>query len=123
MSVPMMANEESGWSSTNRQSVGWFADRAADVPSMSPVDVQRLPSTAEEEEEEDIYERAAPANAKSVPEILVEEATPEPQSTLMADIDKGVGECFSILDFFKRKESLIWTRFIFRISCAIFVCV
>ena len=94
----MMANDEgSGASgrSMNRQSVGWFADRAADAGAVSPVDVQRLPSTAEEEEE-DMYERAAaaPAPVKSVPEILVDGPVSEPQSGLMADIDRGVGELF-----------------------------
>jgi len=94
----MMADEGSSASarSMNRQSVGWFADRAADVGAVSPVDVQRLPSTAEEGEEEDgedMYERATPVPAAPVPEILVDGPVQEPQSGLMADIDRGVGEC------------------------------
>ncbi|KAF8958085.1 SNF2 family N-terminal domain-containing protein [Flammula alnicola] len=76
--VPMV-NDDSGRS--NRQSVGWFADRAADA---SPVDVQHLPSTAEaDEEDEDCYDMP-PSH------IPVDEPTPEPISDLMADIDKSI---------------------------------
>ncbi|KAF8959742.1 hypothetical protein BDZ97DRAFT_1836791 [Flammula alnicola] len=80
--VPMV-NDDSARSS-NRQSVGWFADRAADA---SPVDVQRLPSTAEADEEDEDHYDTPPSR---IPEILVDEPTPEPISDLMADIDKSI---------------------------------
>jgi hypothetical protein len=97
----MMVDDEGSGASArmvHRQSVGWFADRAADAGAVSPVDVQRLPSTAEEEEEdgEDMYEKAP---VKSVPEILVDGPVAEPQSGLMADINRGVGECCWVFFF------------------------
>ncbi|KAF9481352.1 hypothetical protein BDN70DRAFT_912316 [Pholiota conissans] len=85
-----MAHED-GDRSSYRQSVGWFADRAADIGS-SPPNVQSLPSTAEADEDaEDIYESPpAPAVPAVIPEIHVDEATAEPASDLMADIDKSI---------------------------------
>jgi len=87
--VPM--THDDGGRSSHRQSVGWFADRAADLGT-SPVDVQRLPSTAEDEEE-DMYASyeapPAPAPPAPVPQIKVDEPSPEPMSELMADIDKS----------------------------------
>jgi len=82
--TPSMVHDDASRSS-NRQSVGWFADRAADVGG-SPVMVERLGSTAEEDED-DMYETPSP-----IPEILVHESASEPTSDLMADIDKTVGE-------------------------------
>ncbi|KAJ3482401.1 hypothetical protein NLJ89_g12142 [Agrocybe chaxingu] len=79
-----MVNDETSRSS-NRQSVGWFADRAADVGE-SPVIVERLPSMSEADEADDIYETPA----SSIPEIRVGDVTPEPAgNSLMSDIDKG----------------------------------
>jgi len=75
-----MANTNAS-KSDNRQSVGWFADRAADLGG-SPVMVDRLPSTLEDDEEE--FEHAP------IPEILVDEPA-ESTSDLMADINKSVG--------------------------------
>ncbi|KAF8964529.1 SNF2 family N-terminal domain-containing protein [Flammula alnicola] len=87
--VPMV-NDDSGHS--NRQSVGWFADRAADA---SPVDVQHLPSTTEaDEEDEDCYD-TPPSH------IPVDEPTPEPISDLMADIDKSIQHCVRLLYAFE----------------------
>jgi len=60
-----------------------------------------LPSTAEEEDEdeddgEDMYEKAPPSSPPPPPPvILVNEPVQELQSDLMADIDKGIGECDS----------------------------
>ncbi len=71
--------------SSYRQSVGWFADRAADAGSVTP-EAARLPSTAEAEEEE--HHEPAPAQ---IPEIHVNEPAVEPIHDLMADIDKSVG--------------------------------
>ncbi|KAH9483528.1 Actin cytoskeleton-regulatory complex protein pan1 [Psilocybe cubensis] len=80
-------SHDDGNRSSNRQSVAWLADRAADVGSI-PEDIHRLPSTAEEEEE--VYVPPAPAPAEtSIPKIMVDEPTPEPMSDLMADIDKS----------------------------------
>jgi len=70
--------------SNHRQSVGWFADRAADVGA-APVEIERLPSTMEDDED-DIYETPA----SHIPEILVDEPAIEPISDLMADIDKSI---------------------------------
>lgn len=72
--------------SSYRQSVGWFADRAADAGSVTP-EAARLPSTAEAEEEEEDHE-TAPAQ---IPEIHVNEPAAEPIHDLMADIDKSIG--------------------------------
>lgn len=71
--------------SSNRQSVGWFADRAADAGA----EVQRLPSTTEEEE--DIYGEPSVA---SIPAIHINEPSSEDaaQSDIMADIDKTIGK-------------------------------
>ena len=82
-----MTHDEEDFSSraNNRQSVGWFADRAADAGS--PAEVHRLPSTLEVEDEEDeIF--ATPI--AMVPEITVNDGpAAEPVSDLMADIDKS----------------------------------
>jgi hypothetical protein len=69
--------------SDNRQSVGWFGERAADLGG-SPVLVERLPSTFEDDE----LEVSKPA---SIPDVLVEEH-PDSNSSLMADIDKLTGK-------------------------------
>jgi hypothetical protein len=69
-------------SSNHRQSMGWFADRAADVGA----EVQRLPSTREEDEQE---QDAATA---FVPAIQVDDAAPDGVADLMADIDKTISE-------------------------------
>ncbi|KAF8172098.1 hypothetical protein BJ912DRAFT_994425 [Pholiota molesta] len=79
--------KEDGDRSSYRQSVGWFADRAADVGSSPPV-VQALPSTVEVDEEEERYQ--APAAPVAIPEIHVDEPASEPTSDLMADIDKSI---------------------------------
>ncbi|KDR82039.1 hypothetical protein GALMADRAFT_240494 [Galerina marginata CBS 339.88] len=87
---PAAMSHDDGGRSTNRQSVGWFADRAADLGT--PVDVQRLPSTAEDEEEDMYVPEAPPAPAPPpapVPQITVDEPAAEPMSDLMADIDKS----------------------------------
>lgn len=77
-----MAHEDRSSISSHRQSVGWFADRAADVG----VEIQRLPSTREEDEEDETA-KAAPA---SIPAIHVDEAAPDAVSDHMADIDKTI---------------------------------
>ncbi|KAF8888235.1 hypothetical protein BD779DRAFT_1524285 [Infundibulicybe gibba] len=64
--------------SSNRESVGWFANRAAD----GGVPIEHMPSTQEEDEFED-YEKIAP-----VPQIHVE-AAPDGTQDLMANIDKS----------------------------------
>ena len=78
--TPPMVNANAS-KSDNRQSVGWFADRAADLGG-SPVIVDKLPSTLEVDEEE--------FKPTPIPEILVDEPA-EPTSDLMADINKSVG--------------------------------
>lgn len=80
--TPAAMTHEGSSRSSNRQSVGWFADRAADAG----VEVQRLPST-NEEDEEDIYGEP-PIPAIHVNEPSSEDAAPD----LMADIDKTIGE-------------------------------
>ncbi|RDB19337.1 Actin cytoskeleton-regulatory complex protein pan1 [Hypsizygus marmoreus] len=81
------AMDQGSSKSSNRQSVGWFAERAADAGS--GVEVQRLPSTNEEsEEDEDIY-ASPPSAVASIPAIHIEEAAstaPDP----LADIDKSI---------------------------------
>jgi hypothetical protein len=69
--------------SDNRQSVGWFSERAADLGG-SPVFVERLPSTFEGDE----LDEHKPA---SIPDVLVDEH-PDSDSSLMADIDKSTGK-------------------------------
>ena len=86
--VPMIADSDSQLN--HRQSIGWFADRAADIGT--PVDVQRLPSTLEDDE--DLYM----SPAADVPEILVNEPGNEPISDLMADIDKSIRKFSFIID-------------------------
>ncbi|KAF8801450.1 hypothetical protein BYT27DRAFT_7198246 [Phlegmacium glaucopus] len=81
--TPMAADSNSP--SSHRQSVGWFADRAADAGA-APVEIHRLPSTMEDDED-DIYEGYS---ATHIPEILVDEPAIEPSSNLMADIDKSI---------------------------------
>jgi len=91
--APMVAVNSS--LSSHRQSVGWFADRAADAGA-APVEVQRLPSTMEDDEE-DIYQ-GLPSIA--IPAILVDEPAIESISDLMADIDKSIRKLFLHLFFF-----------------------
>ncbi|KAF4614764.1 hypothetical protein D9613_003419 [Agrocybe pediades] len=85
--MPMSHEENSFSSSSNRQSVGWFADRAADagVPPAHE-EVSKLPSMTEADEEEPLTESPQPA---PIPQIMVNEAAPEPSNDLMADIDKS----------------------------------
>ena len=75
-----MSHDEGSSSSTlsHRQSVGWFADRAADAGA----EVQRLPSTTEEEEGED--------GPLDIPSIHIHEASTESTPDPMADIDKTI---------------------------------
>lgn len=80
--TPAMRNMSTS-KSDNRQSVGWFGERAADLGG-SPVLVERLPSTFEDDE----LEVSKPA---SIPDVLVEEH-PDSNSSLMADIDKLTGK-------------------------------
>ena len=75
--------------SGHRQSTGWLTDRAADVDA-TPNEIQRLPSTMEDNEE-DIY-LSPPVS--DIPKILVEESAIEPVSDLMADIDKSIRKSF-----------------------------
>lgn len=82
--APSMTHEDMS-RANNRQSVGWFADRAADVGSGSPAEVHRLPAMLEADEEEERF--VTPPAA--VPEITVNEPVAEPVSDLMADIDKS----------------------------------
>ena len=79
---PLITDTHSG----HRQSTGWLADRAADVGA-APDEIQRLPSTLEDNEE-DIYESPPILN---IPKILVDEPVNEP---LMADIDKSIRKPF-----------------------------
>jgi hypothetical protein len=74
---------------SDRQSIGWFADRAADV-GIAPDEIQRLPSTLEDDEE-NIHQSPPTPN---IPMILVDEPTIEPASDLMADIDKSIRKPF-----------------------------
>ena len=83
---PLVADTQSG----HRQSIGWLADRAADVDA-APDEIQRLPSTLEDDEE-DIYQSPPTPN---IPKILVDEPAAEPVSDLMADIDKSIRKPFS----------------------------
>ena len=82
--IPPLVSE-----SGHRQSTGWLTDRAADVGAV-PDEIQRLPSTLEDDEEEDIYQSPTP----SIPKILVDEPAIEPVSDLMADIDKSIRKPF-----------------------------
>ncbi|PPQ91776.1 hypothetical protein CVT25_000421 [Psilocybe cyanescens] len=77
-------SHDDGNRSSNRQSVAWLADRAADVGG-TPEDIHRLPSTAEEEEDMYVTPIATP-----IPKIMVDEPTAEPNSDLMADINKSI---------------------------------
>jgi hypothetical protein len=70
---------------SDRQSIGWLADRAADVGAASN-EIQRLPSTLEDDEE-DIYQSPP---TPIIPSILVDEPGVEAVSDLMADIDKSI---------------------------------
>jgi len=79
--VPLVSDNSA--QSGHRQSTGWLAHRAVDA---TPDDIQRLPSTMEDDEE-DIY---LPPPVPDVPKILVDEAATEPVSDLMADIDKSI---------------------------------
>ena len=74
---------------SDRQSTGWLTDRAADVGAI-PDEIQRLPSTLEDDEE-DIYQSPPTPN---IPKILVDEPAIEPASDLMADIDKSIRKPF-----------------------------
>ena len=82
---PLISDTES----RHRQSTGWLADRAADVGA-APDEIQRLPSTLEDDEE-DIYQSPP---TPSIPKILVDEPAIEPVSDLMADIDKSIRKPF-----------------------------
>jgi hypothetical protein len=73
-----MGQANPGSMSTHRQSVSWFADRAADAGG----DVQRMPSTREEEEE-------APV---SIPAIHIDEPVLDGVPDPMADIDKTISK-------------------------------
>jgi len=75
----------------HRQSVDWFATRAADHVSSVGV----LPSTAEvdeEEEEEEGSLNRGPRSSVHVPAIQVDETPVDMGSDLMADIDESIGE-------------------------------
>jgi actin cytoskeleton-regulatory complex protein PAN1 len=85
--APMVTDNSA--QSGHRHSVGWFADRAADV-DVAPDEIQRLPSTMEDDEE-DIYHSPPVAD---IPKILVDESVVEPVSDLMADIDKSIRKSF-----------------------------
>ena len=79
----------------HRQSVDWFATRAADHVSS----VGMLPGTAEvdeeeEEEEEEENLNRAPGSSVRVPAIQVDETPVDVGSDLMADIDESIGEFF-----------------------------
>ena len=87
-----MSNDDEGRSS-NRQSVGWFADRAADAGA-TPAEINKLPSTIEADEEEG--ESPEPA---AIPQIMVNEVVPEPSNDLMADIDKSIRKSSNLLTF------------------------
>jgi hypothetical protein len=82
---PLVTDNQYG----DRQSTGWFADRAADVGA-APDEIQRLPSTLEDDEGE-IYQSPPTPN---IPKILVDEPATEPVSDLMADIDKSIRKPF-----------------------------
>ena len=84
-SPPLITDTQSG----HRQSTGWLEDRAADVGAV-PDEVQRLPSTLEDDEE-DFYQSPPTPN---IPKILVDEPAIEPVSDLMADIDKSIRKPF-----------------------------
>lgn len=79
-SVPPEASAQANTRSDNRQSVGWFSERAADLGG-SPVIVERLPSTFEVNE----------SKLVSIPDVLVDEH-PDSDSSLMADIDKSTSK-------------------------------
>ncbi len=74
--MPSMAPTNS--STSNRESVGWFADLAANQGTSQH---EQLSSMAEEEEDE---------TPVSVPQIQVESAE---GNDLMQDVDKSLGEC------------------------------
>ena len=82
ISVPPETSAPSRPKTENRQSVGWFSERAADLGG-SPVIVDKLPSTFEADESEE----SEPA---PIPDVLVDEQR-DSDSSLMADIDKSTG--------------------------------
>jgi len=88
----------------HRQSVDWFATRAADHVSSVGV----LPGTAEvdeeeeeEEEEEGSLDRASRSSVH-VPAIQVDETPVDMGSDLMADIDESIGEFLFFIFYFSR---------------------
>ena len=94
--IPMVAAN-----SSHRDSVAWYADRAADV-GPTPVEIQRLSSTVEDDDE-DIYQ----PSATHIPEILIDEPTTEPISDLMAGIDKSTRKLFF------HDQCLFYVRYLF----------
>ena len=81
VSIPMVSDSNSR--SDHRQSVDWYAGLAAD--GGSPV-VERLPSTAEENELEE------PAKYAPIPDIQVVEPAAEAPPDPLADIDRSIGK-------------------------------
>jgi hypothetical protein len=71
--------------SSNRQSVDWYAGLAADERTF-----EHLPATTEEDEREDIDVRDELREA--VPHIQLVAPAGEEQADMMADVDKSVGE-------------------------------
>lgn len=98
----------------HRQSVDWFATRAADHVSSVGV----LPGTAEvdeEEEEEGSLDRASRSSVH-VPAIQVDETPVDMGSDLMADIDESIGEFLFFIFYFSRGfwlviENWIWVEY------------
>ena len=84
----LLGHDSPGSRSGNRQSMSWFADRAADAGS----EVHKMPTTHEEDEGE-----AAPV---SIPAIHVDEHVQDGVPDLMADIDKTTSEHPPISRFF-----------------------
>jgi hypothetical protein len=78
-----MSLDDGSSTSSHRQSVSWFADRAADAGK----EVHRLPSTNEEDEDE---EPVVVPSLAAIPAIHIDEAASEGVPDLMADIDKTI---------------------------------
>ena len=72
-------------SSTNRQSVDWYAGLAADQRPLTP-----LPTMAEEDEkEEHLYSQQS--FAAPIPQIQVDEPATDTQNDTLADVDRSIG--------------------------------
>lgn len=81
--IPVTDGGSSRSTNSNRQSVDWYAGLAADQGR----GVDRLPSTTEEDEDEEV----ATQQPASIPQIFVDLPVDSPRDPL-ADIDKTVGK-------------------------------